>query len=491
MPLVFCPFMGRIKHIDGRQREGGARPVIRKNQRLINGLNLLSDIVLVFFAYFAAFLTRFALMDGQSAVHWSAHLAVAAAYSTLVVGVYYFAGMYGSYRFKRADSEALTILLINGVGVLCLMAVLYLARLSDLSRVALLLLWLFSSLLVIGKRTSVRALLRHYRKLGYNQKHVVVVGSGHFACQYVQDVAQNPHMGFAVDGYVSDAERPEAGRRLGGYADLEQVLTARQVDEVVVALEPEQIRFMKEVLATADKTGVRISIIPFYNDYIPTHPTVDVVGRTKLVNMRTTPLDNVLWQIVKRAVDLAGSLCLIVLASPVMLAAAVGVKLSSPGPVIFRQERVGRDKKPFWMYKFRSMRVNDAEVTGWTTDADPRKTKFGSFIRKFSIDELPQLFNVLKGEMSLVGPRPEIPFYVRQFKEEVPLYLVRQQVRPGMTGWAQVHGLRGDTSIEKRVEYDIWYIENWSLWLDVKILFRTAFGGLKNSEKLTEQQQRK
>ena len=134
------------------------------------------------------------------------------------------------------------------------------------------------------------------------------------------------------------------------------------------------------------------------------------------------------------------------------------------------------------MLKFRSMRVNDAETTGWSTDKDPRKTRFGSIIRKFSIDEFPQLINVLKGDMSLVGPRPEVPHYVRQFKEDVPLYLVRQQVRPGMTGWAQVNGLRGDTSIEERVKYDIWYIENWSLWLDIKILWKTVFGGFLNSE---------
>ena len=136
------------------------------------------------------------------------------------------------------------------------------------------------------------------------------------------------------------------------------------------------------------------------------------------------------------------------------------------------------------MYKFRSMRITGTEDTGWSTNEDPRKTKFGSFIRKYSIDELPQFFNVLKGDMSLIGPRPEVPFHVNHFKEEIPLYLVRQQVRPGITGWAQVHGLRGDTSIEKRVKYDIWYIENWSLWLDIKILFMTVFGGLKNDEKV-------
>ena len=176
---------------------------------------------------------------------------------------------------------------------------------------------------------------------------------------------------------------------------------------------------------------------------------------------------------------------LIILTSPVMLAVAIGVKLSSPGPVLFRQERIGLNKKPFMMYKFRSMRVNTEENTAWSTNADPRKTRFGSLIRKFSLDELPQFFNVLKGDMSLVGPRPEIPFHVEHFKEEIPRYLVRQQVRPGCTGWAQVNGLRGDTDIAERIRYDIWYIENWTVALDLKIIFRTVFGGkMINDEKL-------
>lgn len=168
-----------------------------------------------------------------------------------------------------------------------------------------------------------------------------------------------------------------------------------------------------------------------------------------------------------------------------MLVTAIGVKLSSPGPIIFKQERIGLNKKPFMMYKFRSMRVNVQQETGWSTDYDPRKTHFGSFIRKFSLDELPQFFNVLKGDMSLVGPRPEVPYHVEHFKEEIPRYLVRQQVRPGCTGWAQVHGLRGDTDIAERIRYDIWYIENWTVALDIKIIFRTVFGGkMVNDEKL-------
>ncbi len=252
--------------------------MIRKNQRLINGLNLLSDLALIFVSYFAALFTKYFLIENHSGdliwfsepLYWS----IALVYSALLVLVYYFAGLYGSYRFKREESEIFTVLTINGVGVLTLMALMYLVRMSEFSRVALFLFWGYSSLFVLGKRTVTRALLRHYRKLGYNQKHVVVVGSGHFAHQYVEDVKRNPHMGFTVDGYVSKEDCPNLGTRLGSFDELEEILSDRQVDEVVAALEPSEIGFMKQVLETADKTGVRISIIPFYNDYIPNYPSV-------------------------------------------------------------------------------------------------------------------------------------------------------------------------------------------------------------------------
>ena len=226
--------------------------------------------------------------------------------------------------------------------------------------------------------------------------------------------------------------------------------------------------------------------IPYFSDYIPVHSSIDTIGESRVINIREIPLDHMVNAFVKRFFDILGSFILIILTSPIMVFAAIGVKLSSPGPVIFKQERIGLNKEHFYMYKFRSMRVNVDSAKAWSTDTDPRKTKFGSFIRKCSIDELPQFFNVLKGDMSLVGPRPEIPFYVNQFKEEIPLYLVRQQVRPGITGWAQVNGLRGDTSIPERIRHDIWYIEHWSLWLDVKIVFKTVFGGMINSEKINK-----
>lgn len=218
---------------------------------------------------------------------------------------------------------------------------------------------------------------------------------------------------------------------------------------------------------------------------MPSRPSIDEVGDVSLVNLRHIPLDNIGNAFLKRAVDIVGSLLLILCTSPIMLFAAIGVKLSSPGPILFKQERVGLNKKPFYMYKFRSMRVNDKQNTGWSTNSDPRKTKFGSFIRKFSIDELPQFFNVLMGDMSLVGPRPELPYFVNQFKESVPLYMVKHQVRPGITGWAQVNGFRGDTSIQGRIEHDIYYIENWTLLFDIKILFMTVFK-FSNSENIVK-----
>ena len=201
-----------------------------------------------------------------------------------------------------------------------------------------------------------------------------------------------------------------------------------------------------------------------------------------VINIRYVPLTNTGNRIIKRTVDIVGSIVGIMITSPIMLLCAVAVKCSSPGPVIFKQERVGLHNKTFYMYKFRSMRTQApaSEQKAWTVKDDPRVTAVGKVLRHTSLDELPQLFNILKGDMSLIGPRPERPQFVEKFKEEIPRYMVKHQVRPGLTGWAQVNGLRGDTSIRKRIEYDIYYIENWTLGFDIKIIFLTFFTGFIN-----------
>lgn len=222
--------------------------------------------------------------------------------------------------------------------------------------------------------------------------------------------------------------------------------------------------------------------IPDYNSLIPSRPyTEDLMG-LPVINIRYVPLTNTLNWVTKRFVDIVGSAAGLVLISPIMLLTALAVKLSSPGPIIFKQERIGLHNKPFWMYKFRTMEIQkeSAEKRAWTVKDDPRVTKIGKFLRRTSLDEFPQLYNILRGDMSLVGPRPERPLFVEKFREEIPRYMIKHQVRPGLTGWAQINGYRGDTSIRKRIDYDIFYIENWTMGLDIKILFLTIFKGFIN-----------
>ncbi len=458
--------------------------MIKRNQRMFNAFNLISDGILIALSYVAALWLRFDVLDGRRSIQLTSPTVVAAVliYSVLIVLVYYVMGLYGIGRLRRKREEGLRIIFVNAMGTLSFMAMCYIMRVVDFSRLMLLFFWLISSFAVVFKRLAIRDVLAYYRSKGYNLKHVVIIGSGQLAYQYVRDIERNPQLGYCVAGYIGDTCQSALGAYLGSYSQIEKILEEKNPDEVVVALDPQDIYVMPDIMAAADKEGVRLSLIPFFNDYIPRNPSIVALGKTKLIDMRVTPLDDLGWAMVKRAMDIVCSLVLILVFSPVMIAVAIGVKLSSPGPVFFCQERIGKNKKPFKMLKFRSMRITGTENTGWSTNSDPRKTRFGSFIRKFSLDELPQFFNVLRGDMSIVGPRPEVPFHVRHFKEEVPLYLLRQQVRPGITGWAQVNGLRGDTSIEERVKYDLWYIENWSIWLDFKILLMTAFGGMVNKE---------
>lgn len=464
--------------------------MIRKNQRLLNFCNCLLDMSLIFVSYLLAVwlwlgVYRNNMLNPAALLLSSGTIYAAIIYAVVMVVIYYAFKLYGSFRFTSFLTETIALLKANLLGVLLIGMFLYLTRMVDFSRGVLVLFYIFSTGSVILKRLVLRRFLRHCRAKGYNLKHVLIVGNGRLAQEYVDSLHRNPQYGFNVMGYVAATEREGLGKHLGCYEDLPQLLNGPTIDEVIIALEPHETQFTNMVISSCEKQGTKIRIIPFYNDFIPTRPTIDVIGSVKLINIRTTPLDNMINAAIKRLFDIVGSLILIVLTSPIMLFAAIGVRLSSPGPILFRQERVGLNKKHFTMYKFRSMRVNAAQDTGWTQNQDPRKTAFGSFIRKTSIDELPQFFNVLKGDMSLIGPRPEIPHFVEQFKETVPLYMVKHQVRPGITGWAQVKGFRGDTSIEGRIKCDIWYIENWSIWLDIKILFMTVFGGMLNKEKLT------
>ncbi len=462
--------------------------MIKENQRLINQLNIVSDGLIVFLMVPVAFWLRFfVLPGGEISVPFQDYLILAAALMVLFVFTYAVFGMYQSFRKVPILKEMSRLWLASALDLALVLSVLFVGREEHFSRLTMAIFFVLSVGVLSVKRLLMRKLLRHLRSQGYNQKHVVILGSGKMAENYLKTIQKERELGYLADGYVAaaPAEWEQDIPWLGTYEQLEFVLEQYKPDEVVSAIEMEDYIRTPQLIEACEKTGTKLSIIPFYADYITSNPQFDDIGGIPLLNIRRIALDNWGNAFCKRAMDIICSGILLVVTSPIMLICAIGVKLSSPGPVIFKQERVGRNKKNFNMYKFRSMKVNDAQNTAWSSDRDDRKTKFGSFIRKCSLDEFPQFFNVFKGDMSLVGPRPELPFYVDRFKEEIPLYMVKHQVRPGITGWAQVNGLRGDTSIKERIEHDLYYIEHWSLLFDLKILFMTVFGGkFMNSEKL-------
>ena len=459
----------------------------QKNQRLLSILSAVLDGVLVLLSYcLATWLWLDVLKSdaGNLAGLRGGHprmLMYAAIYAVFVVLVMSLLGLYSTSRVRRLRREIPRIWGANLLGLLAGMAVLYLLRAESFSRGVLVLFYLFSAGLLSIKCYGLRSALAEARKRGYNQRHVLVLGSGQLAAHYMQDVSDNPGLGLHVLGWLGRQDESRPGW-LAPLQGLDALLQRKDVDEVVAALEPEELDSIRSVINACEKSGTKVSVVPFYSDLIPQSAAIETVGSTHIINLRANPLDNLGLAMLKRGFDVLASLLLLILLSPLLAVLAIGVKLSGPGPVLFRQERVGRNKHLFTMFKFRSMVPNDSENKAWSTAEDQRRTGFGAFMRKFSLDELPQLLNVLRGDMSLVGPRPEIPFYVERFKESVPLYMVKHQVRPGMTGWAQVNGWRGDTDIATRIRYDIWYIENWSIRLDLRILWRTAFGGFVNRQ---------
>ena len=458
--------------------------MIRRNQNFFNALNMVLDGILVVLAYAGASLFWLEVVaKGSSNIgefgrntFWLA--AGYAVFFLLVLSVY---GFYNTTRIRPITWKIKVLFWADTISILLATALFYVVRLEDFSRGVVGIFYLLSLLLLIGKYVAMRLISRAIRKKGVNLKYALVIGTGPLAMQYTADVESHPDLGMRVKGYVGNS--PKA---LCPYDDLEQVLkNSEDIDEVIIALEEGEYSRIQKIIAQCDKYGVKYYVIPFYNQIIPAHPVIETVGSSKLINMRYNLLENIGWAAIKRGFDIVASLLGLIVLSPLLLILAIGVKLSSPGPVLFKQIRVGYNRKEFQMLKFRSMRVNEKQDTAWSTNRDSRKTVYGSFIRKFSLDELPQLFNVLKGDMSLVGPRPELPHFVEKFREEIPLYMVKHQVRPGITGWAQINGFRGDTDVARRIELDLWYIDHWSIALDLKILLKTVFGGkMVNSEEI-------
>lgn len=465
--------------------------MIKDNQKYFNRLNLLIDALIVACSYILAWYLKFESIFAtkklgvgvlRMEIYFYALYFIVPGYVLL----YYIFDMYTSKRTARKKFEVYGIVKANTTGLLLFIGSLYVVNQPNFSRSMILIFYALNIVLTVLSRQVLRNLLQYFRRKGYNLKYILLVGYSRAAEEYITRINANPQWGYVVRGILDD--RVPRGtlykgvKVLGQIENLTIILPENKLDEIAITLALEDYGRLETIVDWCEKSGVHTKFIPDYNSLIPSKPyTEDLMG-LPVINIRYVPLTNTLNWIAKRLVDIMGAAVGLVLVSPIMLITAIAVKLSSPGPVIFKQERIGLHNKPFQMYKFRTMELQkeSAEKKAWTVKDDPRVTKVGKFLRRTSLDEFPQLYNILRGDMSLVGPRPERPLFVEKFKEEIPRYMIKHQVRPGLTGWAQINGYRGDTSIRKRIDYDIFYIENWTMGFDIKILFLTIFKGFIN-----------
>ena len=338
-------------------------------------------------------------------------------------------------------------------------------------------------LLVGLQRLAIRLALRQFRRKGLNRRHVAIIGTGRLAQRVARTLERNSWTGLKVSYFISHHEQTNRAQCLdrpvvGGLADLKSLLTRHPVDAVYLALPGAQAGAVPELLRDLERFTVNVRYVPDVNPrYMPQQMHINQLEGVPILSYRENPTLG-LGGITKRTIDIAGAITGLILLSPLLIAIAFAVKFTSPGRVLFKQSRVSIGSDEFKIYKFRTMRSDITEdEPHWTQRDDPRVTRLGQFLRRTSLDELPQLFNVLRGEMSLVGPRPERPELIKKFRDKERGYVLRQHVKAGMTGWAQIHGLRGDTGLRRRLRYDLFYIRNWSLGLDIRILFATIIRG--------------
>lgn len=467
--------------------------MIKDNQRFLNNLHVLLDVLIICASYALAWLLTivapiFPAGHGvlPPQVYFTALIPIVPAYLLL----YWAFHLYEPKRTHSKRAELWHICQACAVGLMLLTSILFAFRRSgyfgNFSTRMLVAFSIIDITLTTIERFGIRYILSRLRRKGFNQKHVMLVGFSDASDQFIDACRRNPDWGYHIYGIVDDIAEVGEGykgvRVVDRISELEHILAQNTIDEIAITLPLAAYAKLDGIVHVCEKSGVHTKFIPDYNNIIHSKPVTEDMDGLPVINIRNVPLTDPVKATAKRAVDICGALVGIILFSPIMLVVATLIKLTSPGPIIFKQERVGLHNKPFMMYKFRSMvqQTEADEKKGWTVPGDPRVTRVGRFIRKTSIDEFPQFFNVLAGQMSLIGPRPERTQFVEMFKEEIPRYMIKHQVRPGMTGWAQVNGLRGDTSIYERVKYDIWYIENWTMSLDVKILFLTIFKGFVN-----------
>lgn len=467
--------------------------MLNSSQKKLSTISFLVDSLLIIAAYVASYYLRFSVLskfrffgDMTGVAYYP--LKNYAKYLFFIVPgylvIYSKCGLYAAKRNRKL--EYWDVVEANGIGLLFFAALLVLIKEIYISRLFMGCFFVVAVLFEFSFRYILYSTLKIMRKKGKNLRHIVIVGYSAAARGYIDRIKANPQWGYYIHGIISDVR--EVGFYysgipvLGKIDELETWLSSNRYEEVIIALPIEDYRKLRKVAGICEKSGCHTKFVPDYNHIIPTVPVMEDFFGLPVINIRNVPLSSWGNRVIKRLFDIIFSFVGLIIAAIPMAIVAIAIKLSTKGRIIYSQERVGLHNKTFRMYKFCSMaEAKDGEdESEWSSQDNVRVTRVGRFIRRTSLDELPQLWNVIKGDMSLIGPRPERPFFVEKFREEIPRYMVKHQVRPGITGWAQVHGLRGDTSVSKRIDYDLYYIENWTLLLDIRIAFMTVFTGFIN-----------
>ncbi|MFZ2385715.1 MAG: undecaprenyl-phosphate glucose phosphotransferase [Candidatus Omnitrophota bacterium] len=402
----------------------------------------------------------------------------------LIIPVYAFvfkaAGIYKPRRTSQISAEILDIIKASVIALMSLIFIIYFFKRGfHYSRLTLILFCLINISGLILLRSLLRKIIRNLRKEGYNLRHVLIVGTGPHAREVYDRIHEHLEFGLNCAGFltkdsVNCRSAVHHSKIIGTYRDIEIIIREKGIDQVIFAMPSGEERIIRALLKRIEKEGVDIKVILDLGGFFTLRKSFEDLAGLPVITLRESPLFG--WSRVgKRLVDIIGSTFSIIVSAPLMCCVALLIKLTSDGPLLYKQERIGLDGEKFVIYKFRSMEDNAERSSGpvWTAQFDNRRTPLGAFIRRTGIDELPQLFNILWGQMSLVGPRPERPVFVEQFRKHLPNYMLRHKIKAGVTGWAQVHGWRGDTSLEERIKYDLFYIEHWSLFLDLKIICMT------------------
>jgi Undecaprenyl-phosphate glucose phosphotransferase len=444
----------------------------------------VGDLGLVAASWLAAYVLRFRFDAPLGVPEFRAYVMLLSLILPLWFVLFRARGLYEAQRTSSLWREVSQVVAATAIGVGILVVATFFFRSYFYSRAVVLLFFALSLVSVCSARLALRGVLRVLRRRGYNLRYALVVGGGELAGQVIERIHAHREAGLRVVGVLSD-DPGRPGRSvvgvpvLAGTEQIKQVLQRHKVQQVLIALPKEDAHRLEKILADLDDETVSIRLVPDLLHVLTLRSSVEDLDGLPMINLRESPL--VGWAAVgKRALDIVASGLALLVVAPLLGAIALAIRMTTGRPILYAQERMGLDGRVFRMLKFRTM-VSDAETESgpvWTVPDDPRRTGFGAFLRRTSLDELPQLWNVLRGDMSLVGPRPERPVFIEQFRREIPGYMLRHKVKAGLTGWAQVHGWRGNTSLHERVEHDIYYIQNWSLGLDLQILVMTLWQGL-------------